>query len=228
MNDDIKKIREIVKNVHGWLGRGEGEFLYKAAKKCKGNGVILEIGSWKGRSTIWLGQGSKSGNGVKIYAVDPHTGSQEHNIMFGKVNTFDEFKKNIKLAGVDNIVIPIKSTSEEAFKKWGGKQIELLWIDGDHKYNSVILDYLLWGPLLIENGIIAFHDTLKGDVVKVVKKYLYKGDHFANVGFIGGTTYGRKVKKLNLIGKFRNIFIYMLRLFFIFFHELTVKLKIHN
>ena len=78
--ENISDVREIVKNifdrVKGLLEEEEGEFLYNIAKDCKGRkGAIVEIGSWKGRSTICLGKGSKAGNKIKIYAIDPHRGT---------------------------------------------------------------------------------------------------------------------------------------------------------
>lgn len=81
------------------LADKEGETLYKLAKNCKGKGVIVEIGSWKGESTIWISNGSKNGNKVKIYAIDPHTGSSELKRMYGNIWTFEEFKKILKMRG---------------------------------------------------------------------------------------------------------------------------------
>lgn len=65
----ILHIKSIVDKIDGWLTFDEGKFLYSAATECKGN--IVEIGSWKGKSTIWLCNGSKEGNNSKIYSIDP-------------------------------------------------------------------------------------------------------------------------------------------------------------
>jgi len=157
---EIGHIKEISKNIPGWLSDAQGEFLYNTAKKCIGKGVIVEIGSWEGKSTVWLAKGSKAGSNAKIYAVDPHTGSSEHKKRYGVVWTFEEFKKNIKRANVEDIVVPIVKTSEDAARDWDEKPIELLWIDGSHEYEMVKLDFDLWFPYLIEEGIIAVHDTI--------------------------------------------------------------------
>jgi hypothetical protein len=58
--------------------------------------VLVEIGSWKGRSTICIAIGSKAGKKNKCYAIDPHTGSSEHKIKGKDIWTFDEFKKEYK------------------------------------------------------------------------------------------------------------------------------------
>ncbi len=129
-------IKKIVDTVDGFLLDSEGELLYRLARNCSGKGVIVEIGSWKGKSTIWLGKGSKDGNHTPIYAIDPNTGSSDLKRKFGKIWTFDKFKKNIKRAKVDDLVVPIMKTSEDASKNFD-KPIELLFIDGDHDYDLV-------------------------------------------------------------------------------------------
>jgi predicted O-methyltransferase YrrM len=74
MDSRIEETRRAAKDVPGWLTDAEGELLFNLAKSCSGKGVIVEIGSWKGKSTIWMARGSQAGHGVKIYAIDPHEG----------------------------------------------------------------------------------------------------------------------------------------------------------
>lgn len=192
---EISEIKKLVDKVDGWLGDREGELLYNFAKNCKGNGVIIEIGSWKGKSTIWLGRGSKAGNKLKVYAIDPGTGSSEHKEWYGEVWTFKEFKKNIKNAEVDDIIIPIIKTSEETAKNFD-KPVELIFIDGAHEYELVKLDFELWFPKLIDGGIMAFHDTVIGlGPRKVVREFVYKSKNFRNVGLIDSITFAEKVRQ---------------------------------
>lgn len=226
MNGRIQEIINDVKNVGGWLTNCEGEFLYYSAKRCQGKGIILEIGSWKGKSTIWLAKGSKDGNSVKIHAIDPHIGSSEHHKMFGKVDTYKEFLSNIKDNDVNDIIIPYKETSESVAKEWNGEPIEFLWIDGGHEYELVKLDYELWEPFLIEGGVIAFHDTYGGGPWRVVRDNLFKGNKFKNVGFVGQITFGTKVKKLETIDKIRNYISFILRIAFILTHIIIRKLNL--
>ncbi len=156
---NLEETKKFVSTVDGWVTDKEEDLLYNLAKNCKGRGVIIEIGSWKGKSTILLANGTKNGNKLKIYAIDPHTGSPEHRNAYGKVWTFVEFKKNIKNANVDCIVIPIVKTSEEAIKQVN-EPVEFIFIDGNHEYKAVKLDFNLWFPKVIEGGIMAFHDTV--------------------------------------------------------------------
>ena len=210
---EIKHVKEAIDKVEGWLTDSQGEFLYNAARNCKGKGgVIVEIGSWKGKSTIWLAKGSKAGSNVKIYAIDPHTGSSEHKKMYGEVWSFEEFKQNIKRANVEDIVIPVVKTSEDAERDWDRKPIELLWIDGEHEYEMVKLDFDLWSPYLIEGGTIALHATIDWPGPKrVVKDKIYKSHDFANVGFIDSLTYAQKVRANSLVDRLRNRWVLFLK-----------------
>jgi hypothetical protein len=63
---EIDEIKKLVFKINGWLTDKEGELLYNLAKNCTGKGVIVEIGSWKGKSTIWLGKGSKAGKKLRF------------------------------------------------------------------------------------------------------------------------------------------------------------------
>lgn len=205
----LQELQKITASIDGWLTPREGEFLYNAAKKCPKGTVIVEIGSWKGKSTIWLGSGSKEGNRAVIYAIDPHTGSSEHRKSFGKVWTFGKFKKNIKKAGIADVVVPVVKTSEAAAKDWK-KKVGFLWIDGAHEYEMVLLDYKLWEPHLVNGGVIAFHDSQTKGPRRVVKKHLYCGSKFKNVGFIEGVTYATKVGRITAADKARNLYAFLL------------------
>lgn len=65
----IDETKRIVAKIDGFLTDKEGETLYKLAKDCLPNTVIVEIGSWKGKSTIWLSKGSKAGNNLKVFEI---------------------------------------------------------------------------------------------------------------------------------------------------------------
>ncbi len=204
MNAEKEKIKKIVSQVGGWLTDGEGELLYDLAKKCQNKGAIVEVGSWKGKSTIWLGKGSRVGNNVKIYAIDPHTGDRGHRHRYGKVWTYEEFKKNIRKAKIDDLVIPIIKTSEEAVKEIN-EPVELIFIDGSHKYEDVKLDFELWFPKVINKGIMAFHDSDgRYGPTKVVKGSVYKSKHFIDIKRVDSITYAKKVAKNKFKDRLRN------------------------
>lgn len=201
---DFEDLKNKINKIEGWLSNKEIILLYKLASRCTGKGVIVEIGSWKGKSTTCLGLGSKEGKTIDVYAIDPHTGSLEHKEIYGKVWTFDEFKKNISEAGLDNVVKPLVMTSEEAAKTFD-KPVELVFIDGLHDYGSVKNDFELWSPKIVDEGIIAFHDTTTWQGPKrLVDEAIYKSNNFKKVKTVGSITYGIKTKKCTTIDKIKN------------------------
>jgi len=207
---DEKKTAEI----EGWLGENEGKLLYELARKCTGKGVIVEIGSWKGKSTIHLAKGSKAGKNIRVYAIDPHTGSKIQKEKFGKLWTFNEFKNNIMNAGLSDIVTPLVKTSEEAAREFK-EPVELVFIDGDHDYEMVKLDFELWCPKLVEGGIIACHDTTNWPgPKKAAEKFIYKSGNFKNIGLVGSITYAEKSDVFSPVDKLRNSFVFLLKRFY--------------
>ncbi len=225
MDPQFKEVKKIIGNVDGFLTDEEGIFLYMAAKNCV-TGVIVEIGSWKGKSTICLAKGSKAGGKERVYAIDPHTGASEHKKAFGKIWTFDEFKRNIKNAKVDDIVIPIIKTSKDAEKEWAGMPVGLLWIDGAHEYEFVKLDYELWEPHLIEGGLIVFHDTHSENPKKIVNEYLYNGTKFKDVNFVDTITYATKSSNISHKDKIKNRYVLGLRETYLFFGKMMLPRQI--
>lgn len=166
-------VKEIMASIEGRLTEKEGGFLYESASKVKSPNVIVEIGSWKGRSAACLATGSKKGNNVKVYAIDPHD--------LGEENSFCVFQMNMDVAGVADIVVPVVKTSVEAVRTWNGK-IGMLFIDGAHDYNSVETDFLSWNEHLADDGIVCFHDSTNEDGPNLaVKKYLFRSGKFRDV-----------------------------------------------
>ena len=189
-----------INTVDGWLTKSEGIFLFMLAKNGPGYGEIVEISSFKGLSTIWLAKGSQLSKREVITAIDPHTGSPEHqeggnlkDYMPNEGTTFPIFLKNIDDFGINNIVNPLKMTSEDAFINWN-KPIRLLFIDGNHDYSYVKKDYILWESHLIDGGIIAFHDTEWEGPGKIIAEYIRNSEKFREVIRVDGLTIAKKVK----------------------------------
>lgn len=194
MNIDNAKTQAM--NIPGWLTQKEGELLFRLAKACTRRGVIVEIGSFKGRSTVLLGLGSKSGHKAKVYAIDPHTFDMDiDTLIIPKDNrgTLHDFLRNIKEASVEDIVVPVNKLSKDALNMVKGP-LELLFIDGDHEYEAVKLDFLLWSPRLSPGGIVAFHDNKCPGPKRVIEEYLKKGN-FIEMKSIDSITYAKKKPK---------------------------------
>ncbi len=153
-----KEIIRGIEKVRGFINPEEGEKLYELAKACPKNKAIVEIGAYYGKSSIYLGKGSKKGHEAKVYSVDWHKGDFEDEKDYGKLNTFPSFWKNIQKFGLDSVVIPIVLKSEEARKSFKRK-IGLLFLDADHRYKAIKKDFEMWAPLLSKNGWVCIHDT---------------------------------------------------------------------
>jgi len=207
-----ENLKSLTSKIDSAVTDKEGECLYRLAKNCQGKGVIVEIGSWKGKSTILLAKGSEAGNKLKVYAIDPHTGSAEHREMYGEVWTFDEFKKNIETARVDHLIVPILKTSIEAAKDFRDP-VELIFVDGSHEYDLVKLDFDLWFPKVIEGGVMVFHDTTwRAGPKRVVEELVYKSRNFRNVTFIDDSiTYAEKTKRVSLKDRLKNRYVLFLK-----------------
>jgi predicted O-methyltransferase YrrM len=190
----MKHVEALANPVEGWLHRDEGRLLYRLARRCTGRGAIVEIGSWKGKSTIWLSCGSRDGHGTKVHAIDPHTGSPEHSEMFrDKVWTFDEFQRNIAGAGVKDMVIPHVDFSTSVAKTFQ-EPVEFIFIDGLHEFEGVRDDFEAWFPKVVNGGYVAFHDTTCWPgVLRVVTERVFKSQQFRKVRFTCSMVYGEKV-----------------------------------
>lgn len=208
----ILEIRRITRDLEGWLSDAEGELLFNLARQCTGKGIIVEIGSWKGKSTIWLAKGSQSGKRVPIYAIDPHVGSSEHKTMFQEpVNTLDEFKKNIHDSRVDDVVTPVVAPSLEAAKIFD-KPIELIFIDGAHEYDLVQSDFEAWFPKVVSGGMIVFHDTIGfPGPRRFVNKVVFNSPYLRNIRLVDDITVAEKVSRNTLSDRISAGYVFLIK-----------------
>jgi len=200
--------------IGGWLTEDEGVFLYQNAKKVNPDDTIVEIGSWKGKSTICLAKGSQNGNQATIYAVDPHIGSSEHHKMFGKVDTFQEFQQNIKDAGVEQYVKPIRETSENASKNFH-KTVGFLFVDGAHEFKLVQTDIKSWFSKIKDGGIIAFHDSWAWPGPNFATAILLlSSSQIKNPKLTDTISFFEKTQKNSFFDRIKNIFFLLYRILF--------------
>ena len=155
-------------DVRGFLPDHEGQRLFEWANQAAPIGPLLEIGSYCGRSTIWLGQAAKAHDSV-VLALDHHRGSEEpqpgesrHDAALvdttGQFDSFGEFRRNIAAAGLEDTVIPIVASSETVGPCWQGG-LGMVFIDGGHSLGAALTDYRAWAPHVLPGGILAIHDV---------------------------------------------------------------------
>ena len=157
-----------IDKVKGFLAADEAQALYHYAEETSAFGPILEVGSYCGKSTVYLGCAAKKNNGV-VFAVDHHRGSEEHQLGeeyhdadlydndVALYDTFKDFRKNISAAGLNNTVVPLVSSSEIAAKHWS-TPLAMVFIDGGHSFAAAEMDYRSWAPQVKIGGILCIHD----------------------------------------------------------------------
>ena len=165
--DDLKTgfssswYNKLDKNVEGWCSIESSKCLWKLAQMNKKLGVIVEIGSAWGKSTIILAEASKKAELSPVFSVDPNTGGVGYLEQLGvnKIDSYSVFSKNLIDFKVTDWVIPIVDTSLNASQNWDSCQsIRLLYIDGWHTSEGVSIDINSWFPFVPKGGIIVFDD----------------------------------------------------------------------
>lgn len=151
-----RECSDILDTIDGKITDSECMVLYDLAQKAF-NGCIVEIGSYKGKSTVALGLGTMSGNNVDIFAVDPHQQFIGLSGSYYSPADRTEFLRNILRAGCTEMINLINLPSSTVASVWNRK-VSLLWIDGDHRMQSVLSDLYSWYPHVRKGGIVLMHD----------------------------------------------------------------------
>ncbi|QTA83942.1 SAM-dependent methyltransgerase domain-containing protein [Desulfonema limicola] len=161
----------LLNNIKGFLDKEEGKSLYDFALKASKLGPCLEIGSYCGKSAVYLGTGCRKNNGI-LFSIDHHRGSEEQqpgeeyfdpelfNEKQGKIDTFVFFRKTIEQAGLEDTVIPIVSSSENTARMWN-TSLSLVFIDGGHTFKTAYRDYNSWAGHIMPGGFLLIHDIFK-------------------------------------------------------------------
>ena len=158
-----------INTVKGFLDPIEGEALYLYAKQYVRNKPCLEIGSYCGKSSVYLGSAVKE-NDQKLYSIDHHKGSEEQqpgeeyfdsdliNAEGNGIDTLPFFLETIEKSKLDKFVIPIVSSSEEAYQDFT-LNFDMVFIDGGHSEKAAQKDYELWSKRITKGGLLAIHDV---------------------------------------------------------------------
>ena len=171
----------------GFLTEREARFLALAAACAPGKGTILEIGSFKGKSTVGLASiAARYGLG-KVVTVDPHTApSVTDPDLEGQTSSWEDFRATLRTAGVEDSVEIHRALSRDLARGWT-RPIRLLWIDGDHTYAGAKEDIDLFRRHLAAGAIVALHDvlhTFEGPI-RVFVEELLASDDFGPAGLCG-------------------------------------------
>ena len=182
-----------IETVEGYLSPIEIRFLALMAACPTASGEILEIGSFKGKSTIILAKSAALAGDTIVNAVDPMTAPSETDPdLGGAASSLDDFKRNISAQGVESRIRFHQNYSHELAKTWDSP-LRLLWIDGDHTYRGTKLDFDGFAPHLVDKAIVAIHDVLhefEGGA-RVFLESILLSPHFGACGFCGSIGWGQ-------------------------------------
>jgi hypothetical protein len=182
----IDKAWERARNVPGYLAELEFRALGVLAFSAPRGGVIVEIGSFKGKSTVGLATVAKHFGLGPVVSIDPHTSPCETDPDLGdKSTSFDDFMSTLHTAQLTEQVEVHRAFSREVANGWERK-IAMLWIDGDHTYAGTKEDFDLFTPFLMDGATIALHDTLNKKFegpMRVFVEDILRSESFGAAGF---------------------------------------------
>jgi len=153
----------------GFMPVAEGLALFEAAARYARCGPVLEIGSYCGKSTIYLAAAA-SDAGQLVVTVDHHRGSEEHQPGWeyhdprlvdpaaGRIDTLPSLRATLTAAGLEDHVVVVVGRSADVARLWG-TPLGLVFIDGGHTEQAAITDFEGWAPWVASGGALAIHDV---------------------------------------------------------------------
>ena len=149
----------------------EGLALYEAGLEGAQRGPLLEIGTYCGKSAVYLGAAAREW-GTVLFTIDHHRGSEEiqpgwehHDPELidprtGRMDSLPFFRRTIEDAGLDDVVVGIVADSPVVATYWETR-LGLVFIDGAHSEDPAMADYESWAPKLTDGGLLAIHDVFE-------------------------------------------------------------------
>jgi predicted O-methyltransferase YrrM len=166
MSDDLLAA---ARAAAGFMPDDEGHALYVAARDVAVDGPLLEVGSYLGKSTLYLAAAARARKGV-VVTVDHHRGSEEHqpgweyhdpslvDDVTGRIDTLPGFRRTIASAGAEDVVVAIVARGETLAGLWD-RPLAFVFLDGSHTDESAQRDYECWAPHVASGGTLAIHDV---------------------------------------------------------------------
>jgi MMP 1-O-methyltransferase len=193
LDEELEKAWRLTDRTPGFLGESEARFLGLLAACVPAPGAIVEIGSFKGKSTVMLASVATHYGLGPVIAIDPHTAPAvtDAKIAPGS-STFEEFVSALRSAQVEKEVEIHRAYSREAAIGWS-RPIRLLWIDGDHTYAGAREDFELFSRYLSNGAVVAMHDALHAyeGPIRVFVEEILRSDKFGPAGFVQSVAWGQ-------------------------------------
>jgi predicted O-methyltransferase YrrM len=181
----VERALEIVADVDGWMSPDQGRRLFEAASVVPPGGRIVEIGSYHGRSTVLLALAADTS--TVVVAIDPHAGHDRGPQQFAGTRAQGErdhraFRATLERARVTHRITHLRLPSQGAHAAMSG-QIDLLYIDGAHRYQPASDDLRRWGRRVEMGGTMFVHDAFSSvGVTAALMRHVTFGRTFAYIG----------------------------------------------
>lgn len=194
------------KQIPGYLSDKESRELFRVALLLPPNSLVVEIGSWLGKSSFILAKAIENKNG-KLYCIDPFDGSgdpqsivsYQKNINKLKINNLkDEFIKNMRVGEVLDIITVLEGRSDDFVQKFN-QNINLLFIDGDHRLKYIERDWNNWSIKVKKGGFVIFDDVYYQKPVihkapkQVIEKYILPDKNWMKVSLVDALFTAQKI-----------------------------------
>ena len=162
-----RREREAADAAKGFMPPDEAEALHAAALAA--DGPFLEVGTYCGKSAVWLGAAART-TGATVFTVDHHHGSEENQAGWehhdpevvdprtGRMDTLPFFRRTVEEAGVEDVVIAVVGPSATVGRAWA-TPLGLLFVDGGHGDDVVRADEAAWLHHVRPGGLLAIHDV---------------------------------------------------------------------
>ncbi len=185
-----------IKKVEGWLVPGQERWLFRTTRQLPHTANIVEIGAFKGRSTVSIGTACVR-TSKRVFSIDTFQGNTtdfikgQNDVDWSGDSFFHEFWTNVVSLGIQNHVIPLAGSSSDIARCWRAP-IHFLFVDGSHQYDDVLNDFQNFFPFVVSGGIVAFHDVTPewSDVYEIWHKIIKP--QLVNVGNETTLAFGNK------------------------------------
>jgi len=165
------RLVEVARAAKGFMPDDEGLALNAAGRDAASVGPLLEVGSYCGKSAVYLGAAARAGRNL-LFSVDHHRGSEENQAGWehhdpevvdpatGRMDTLPFFRRTIERAGLEDVVVAVVGDSPAIAAHWR-TPLGLVFVDGGHALDVVLADYEAWSPHVAAGGVLVFHDVFE-------------------------------------------------------------------
>ena len=161
----------VARAAKGFMPDDEGLALHDAGRAAGTHGPLLEIGSYCGKSAVYLGAAARAA-GTVLFTIDHHRGSEENQAGWehhderlvdprtGRMDTLPFFRRTMEDAGLEDVVVAVIGHSPTVAAHWA-TPLGLVFVDGGHAFEVALADYEGWARFVVPGGLLVFHDVFE-------------------------------------------------------------------